>query len=209
MSQAELIELPQNTDLEQADDATLAQALIGGSPAALKVAWQRFVPMVRRILRRSLGPDGDIEDVGQDVFLCLFERVPTLRDPAALKAFVISITVTMTRDELRRRRGRRWVELSRTAALPEPHVVHADPESRQALIHFCHALERINSRDRTAFMLRYIAGMKVAEVADALHVSRPTARRCFTRAWQRVAFIARRDPFLVDYLSAFERRAGP
>ena len=79
MSQAEVIEFPRVSDLEEADDATLARALIGRSPAAPRVAWKRFAPMVRRILRRSLGPEGDIEDVVQDVFLCLFERVPTLR----------------------------------------------------------------------------------------------------------------------------------
>lgn len=209
MSQAEVIEFPRAHDLEEADDAGLARALIARHPAAPRVAWKRFAPMVRRILRRSLGPENDVEDVVQDVFLCLFERVPTLREPAALKAFVISITVSTTRYEIRRRKVRRWVGLSRTAELPDLRVVHADTDSRQALIHFYRALERINSRDRTAFVLRYIEGMEVAEVAQALGISVPTARRCFTRAWQRVAFYASRDPFLVDYLATLERGEGP
>jgi RNA polymerase sigma-70 factor (ECF subfamily) len=209
MSQAEVIAFPRLADLEVVDDATLARALIDKSPAAPRVAWKRFSPMVRRILRRSLGPESDIEDVVQDVFLCLFERVCTLREPAALKAFVISIAVSTTRYEIRRRRVRRWVGLSRTAELPDLRVVHADTDSRQALIHFYRALERINSRDRTAFVLRYIEGMEVAEVADALGISVPTARRCFTRAWQRVSFFASRDPFLVDYLATLDRREGP
>ncbi len=190
--------------LADADDRTLACALIEKNRQAPRVAWTRFAPLVRRILRRSLGPQHDVEDIVQDVFLCLFERVHTLRDPVALKAFVIAITVRTARYEIRRARVRRWVGLSRTAELPDLRVVHADTRSQHALIHFYRALNRINERDRTAFVLRFIEGMEAAEVAAALEVSVPTARRCFTRAWERVTFFAQRDPFLVDYLSTLE-----
>jgi RNA polymerase sigma-70 factor (ECF subfamily) len=190
--------------LSEADDATLAGALIEKNAAAPKVAWTRFAPLVRRILRRSLGPQHDVEDIVQDVFLCLFERVHTLRDPVALKAFVIAITVRTARYEIRRARVRRWVGLSRTSELPDLRVVNADTSSQHALLHFYRALERINERDRTAFILRFVEEMEAAEVAAALDVSVPTARRCFTRAWQRMVFYAQRDPFLVDYLSKLD-----
>lgn len=190
--------------LADADDATLACALIEKNPQAPRIAWTRFAGLVRRILRRSLGPQHEIEDIVQDVFLCLFERVHTLRDPVALKAFVIAITVRTARYEIRRARVRRWVGLSRTAELPDLRVVNADSTSQHALIHFYRALNRINERDRTAFVLRFIEGMEAAEVASALGVSVPTARRCFTRAWERVTFFAQRDPFLIDYLTNLE-----
>lgn len=195
---------PASPPLADADDATLALALIAKEKAAPRVAWNRFAPLVRRILRRSLGPQHDVEDIVQDVFLCLFERVHTLRDPVALKAFVIAITVRTARYEIRRARVRRWVGLSRTAELPDLRVVNADTSAQHALIHFYQTLNRINERDRTAFVLRFVEGMEAAEVAAALDVSVPTARRCFTRAWERVTFFARRDPFLVDYLSKLE-----
>ena len=195
---------PPRAALTEADDATLALALIAKDPAAPRVAWTRFSPLVRRILRRSLGPQHDVEDIVQDVFLCLFQRVHTLRDPVALKAFVIAITVRTIRYEIRRARVRRWVGLSRSPELLDLRVVNADTSARHALIHFYRALDRINQRDRTAFVLRFIEGMEAAEVAVALDVSVPTARRCFTRAWERVTFFAKRDPFLVDYLSQLE-----
>jgi RNA polymerase sigma-70 factor, ECF subfamily len=190
--------------LSRTDDATLASALIEKNSAAPRVAWVRFSPLVRRMLRRSLGPKHEVEDVVQNVFLCLFQRVHTLRDPLALKAFVIAITVRMIRYEVRRARVRRLVGLSRTAELPDLRVVNADSGSRHALIHFYRILDRLNARDRTAFVLRFIEGMDAAEVAAAMAVSVPTARRCFTRAWERVTLLAQRDPFLVDYLSKLE-----
>lgn len=203
-SQAEAMAAPAPLGLAEADDATLARALIERDTRAPRVAWSRFSPMVRRILRRSLGPGHDVEDIVQDVFLCLFERVHTLRDPVAFKGFVIAITVRTARYEIRRARVRRWVGLSRTAELPDTRVVHADSSAQHALIHFYRALERLNARDRTAFVLRFVEGMEASEVAEALEVSVPTARRCFTRAWERITFFARRDPFLVDYLSELD-----
>ena len=62
-----------------------------------------------RLIRRSLGPQHEVEDIVQDVFLCLFGRLHTLRDPVALRAFVIAITVRTARYEIRRARVRRWV----------------------------------------------------------------------------------------------------
>ena len=190
--------------LADADDATLARALIAKNVAAPRVAWTRFSPLVRRILQRTLGPQHDVEDIVQDVFLCLFQRVNTLRDPVALKAFVIAITVRTAHYEIRRARVRRWVGLARTSELPDLRVVEADANARNALIHFYRALDRINARDRAAFVLRFIEGREAAEVAAALNVSVPTARRRFTRGWERVIFFAQRDPFLVDYLSQLE-----
>jgi RNA polymerase sigma-70 factor (ECF subfamily) len=190
--------------LADADDAALARALMERDPGAPRVAWSRFAPLVRRILRRSLGPQHEVEDIVQDVFLCLFQRVHVLRDPFALKSFLIAITVRSAHYEIRRARVRRWVGLWPTAELPDTQAVNADSSAQLALLRFYALLDRINARDRTAFVLRYIEGMEAAEVAAALDVSVPTARRCFTRAWQRVTLWASRDPFLVDYLRQLE-----
>ena len=189
------------------DDELLASALVEKHPLAARVAWDRFSPMVRRMLRRSLGPQHDVEDVVQDVFLGLFQRVATLRDPRALKAFVMGIAVHTVRSTIRRARVRRWLMLPHTAESPEPRALSADGDTQHALIHFYRLLDRLHERDRVAFVLRYIEGMEAAEVAEALGVSIPTARRAFTHARERIALLAQRDPFLRGYLREFKRDA--
>ena len=52
-----------------------------------------------------------------------------------------------------------------------------------------------------SFVFRFVEGMSAEEVAQALGVSVPTARRSFTRAWQRVTYLAQLDPFLEGYVS--------
>jgi RNA polymerase sigma-70 factor (ECF subfamily) len=196
--------LPGGSLVEQ-DDAALARALMANDPRAPRVAWQRFAPMVHRILKRTLGPGADVEDLVQEVFLCLFDRVKTLREPKALKAFVIAIAAMAVRAELRRRRTRRmfWLEVASAPQLP----VHPDPESRQALTHFYLILDRLGAQDRTAFVLRFMEEMELTDVASALQTSLSTTKRRLARVWQRVALLVERDPALAHYLSSIDREA--
>ena len=195
---ARLILLPGAT-LSDADDATLARALIARDPQAPRVLWQRFAPMVFRMLKRSLGPGHDIEDLAQEVFLCVFDKVPGLREPKALKAFVISVTVLTTRHELRRRWVRRWVRLSKKTDAADTETITPDTDAREAMTRFYQILDRVNVNDRTAFALRYMEGLELTEVASALGLSLATTKRRLARVWNRVVLLVERDPLLVQY----------
>jgi RNA polymerase sigma-70 factor (ECF subfamily) len=186
--------------LSELGDAQLVAAILQGDPGAPRAVWERFAPLVRRIVRRSLGPSFDIEDVVQDVFLRLFDRVGTLRDPAALRAFLVSITMLSVRGEVRKRRVRRMVGLAPAAQLAELRVVHTDHAAREALARFYELLDRLNTRERAAFVLCYVEQMSDSEVASALNVSIPTVRRSSARAYERVMMLARKDPSLVDFM---------
>src|SRR5207244_2962735 len=70
-------------------DVELAHALIAGQPNAPELAWDRYAPLVHRIVSRALGPDAEVEDVTQEIFYRLFARVRTLRKPEALRSFVV------------------------------------------------------------------------------------------------------------------------
>lgn len=198
---------PAGPALHDASDETLARALIANQLSAPRVAWQRFSPMVRRILRRSLGPGSDTEDLVQEVFLCLFTKVKNLREPKVLKAFIISITTLTVRQELRRRKMRRWVGLGKDASVADLRVVHPDPDAREALDRFYAILDRFSSRDRTAFVLRFIEGLELTEVASAIGVSLATTKRCLSRTWRRMLLHVDRDPVLGEYLKAEVERS--
>jgi RNA polymerase sigma-70 factor (ECF subfamily) len=195
---ARLIVLP-GTALSDADDATLARALIARDPQAPRVLWRRYAPMVFRMLRRALGPNHDLDDLAQEVFLCVFDKVPTLREPKALKAFVISVTMLTTRQELRRRWVRRWVRLSGTKDAAELEVVTPDTDAREALQRFYAILDRVNAKDRSAFVLRFMEGLELTEVAAAMGLSLATTKRRLARVWGKVILLVERDPVLAQY----------
>jgi len=196
---AHLYVLP-GASLADADDATLAHALIERDPLAPRVLWKRYAPMVHRMLRRTLGPGQDLEDIAQEVFLCVFEKVPGLREPKALKAFVISITALTARGELRRRWVRRWVRLPRASDAPDLRGVSVDSDAREALSRFYAILDHVNAVDRTAFVLRFMEGMELGEIAAATGLSLATTKRRLAKAWARVSMLVGRDPSLMGYL---------
>jgi RNA polymerase sigma-70 factor, ECF subfamily len=184
------------------DDARLVAELRAGAPGAPGLLWDRYAAVARRILQRMLGPSADVEDALQDVFLRLFRDLRTLREPSALKSFLIGITLHVATSELRRRRARRWLMLSDDGALPEP-ASAADPstvEERQALHALYGLLDRLDTKRRSVFVLRYVEGLELAELALVLNCSLATVKRRVAEAAERVSLLAERDPRLASYV---------
>ena len=187
------------------EDADLVRALIAREPHAARVLWRRFAPMVFRILRRTLGPGHDVEDFAQEIFLCVFEKVSKLREPTALRKFVISTTVLTSRSEIRRRWVRRWIRLAVTGDASEDAIIEVDTDSREALWRFYGVLDRLRPRDRTLFVMRYIEERPLMQAAEALGISLATTKRRLARAQAKVQLLVERDPVLCDYVT---RHAG-
>ena len=195
---AELRIVPREQEAH-ADDRHLAQALIEGESWAPAAAWNKLAPMVFRFLNRVLGPDGEAEDLTQEVFLRVFAKVRGLRHPDALRSFVFSVAVRTLKSELRRRRVRRAFAQSEADSALDRAVDVIDAEARQALRRFYAILDHLNADDRAAFVLRHMEGMKLEEIAEALGVSLATVKRRLDRAGQAVSRRVERDAALAAY----------
>jgi RNA polymerase sigma-70 factor (ECF subfamily) len=181
------------------DDAAVAHLLLEGDPRAPRLAWHQFAPMVHRMLKRAFGPEHEVDDLVQEVFLTLFKRVHTLREPQALKAFVIAVTAHTIRYELRRRKALRWLHFG---DLPDARAADSDLDSREAVVRLYRILDRQGASDRTVFVLRYLEGLELVDVSQALGVSLATAKRRVARAWRRVVASASRDEALIAYVAS-------
>jgi RNA polymerase sigma-70 factor (ECF subfamily) len=185
-------------------DADLVRAFAKGDSSAAGMIWTRHAPMVYRLLERALGPDGEAEDLTQDVFLTTFARLPTLRNTDALRSFIYSVALRTLKWELRRRRVRRILHLSHTGHLPELPVRAVDSEARQLLARFYALLDELGSNERTAFVLRHMEEFKLEEIAERMEVSLATVKRWVSRASQKVSVLVEAD----RELSAYFRQLG-
>ena len=172
---------------ENAQDFELARALIAGAPNAAEMAWDRYAPLVHRIVSRAIGPDAEVEYVTQEIFYRLFSRIGTLRKPEALRSFVISFAIRIVKWELRRRRARRWLTLSETGDVPDEQLMVMDAESRYALRRLYNLLDRLSTRERLVLVLRHVEGMTLEEIAEAMELSLATVKRGLRRASLRVS----------------------
>jgi RNA polymerase sigma-70 factor (ECF subfamily) len=183
------------------DDAALVVAVRAGEPGAAGRMWDRYASLVRGILRRMLGPV-DVDDGVQDAFLRLFRDLGSLRDPAALRSFLIGITLHVAKSELRRRRAKRWLRLFDDGIIAEPEALAENEwhEPRAAVLRLYELLDRISDERRTVFVLRYVEGLELAELSAVLDCSLATTKRRVADASRRVCLLAASDPLLAPYL---------
>jgi RNA polymerase sigma-70 factor (ECF subfamily) len=181
---------------EPTSDVDLARALIAGEPGAAQVAWDRYAPLVHRIVSRALGPEAEVEDVTQEIFYRLFTRIRSLRKPEALRSFVVSFALRIVKWELRRRRARRWLTLSETGDVPDDQLLFVTADSRYVLRRLYRLLDQLATRDRLVLVLRHVEGMTLEEIAEALGISLATVKRSLRHASDRLSSLVDADAAL-------------
>jgi RNA polymerase sigma-70 factor (ECF subfamily) len=171
-----------------------------GDLRAATLVWNRYSPAVRGVLFRALGPGHDIEDLLQDVFIGFFRNIGSLRDPSALRPFLVGIAIRTARTSLRKKRVRRWLHLSDDGELPEVPATQADVGTREALRRLYIILDELPDRERLAFVLRHTEGHELTEAAATLGVSLATVKRMLARAEAHVEARAGADDLLSDWM---------
>jgi RNA polymerase sigma-70 factor (ECF subfamily) len=198
-SRARLVALPSPT-LAQADDTTLARAASSGDPRATSVLWDRFSPLVRRMLRRTLGPHADVDDLLQQVFLRVLSQLGGLPEAAQLRPVVVATTVRVLSTELRRQRVRRLFRLR--SPWHTPTTGPNDATTRSALTSIYRVLDGLDADARLAFTLKHFEGLPLTELATAMDASLASAKRRLARANARVQAALKADPALRAYATA-------
>lgn len=191
-----LAELPLGT----LSDAALVAALIQGSERAASAIWHRHAATVRRTLARSLGPDQDLEDLLQEVFIGFVKSAERLEDPNNLRSYLASIAFRLAAMEIRRRKVRRWVTLTSSGEVPDAPALEREPDETRALRELYRILDQLSARDRLIFVARYVEGMQIDETAAALDLSKATVWRSGKAALARVVAEAQTRPALAAYV---------
>ncbi len=114
------------------------------------------------------------EDVLMDTLLAALDRASSLRDPAALRPWLMRIATNHALGH--RRRGTRVIHLT---VLPDTPGPDTDPDDHLVLVE---ALERLPVRARAAVALHYYADLSVADVAAAMGTSPNTVKTQLRRA---------------------------
>jgi RNA polymerase sigma-70 factor (ECF subfamily) len=179
-------------------------ALRAGREGARDEIVRRCSPDVERVLYRVLGPDSEIEDVAHDVFMVAFTSLDQLRQPHALRSWLVGIAIRKVKKLMRRRKRWRFVLDFAPGELPEHEASVAPAEVSEALRSTYRILERIPVDDRVAFALRTIGEMDLVTVAEVTGVSLATAKRRIARAHRRFVDLARESDILSPWLDKEE-----
>ncbi|MCA2980013.1 MAG: sigma-70 family RNA polymerase sigma factor [Myxococcaceae bacterium] len=163
----------------QQDEAELLRAFRDGRREAPTALWRRFGMRIHRLVLRTLGPDDAVEELAQEAFTRVLERVGSVRHEAALEGFVVAVTLNTVRGELRRRRRRRFFSFLFPAEEP---LTDDDPSAKLEVKQLFDALDALTVDQRLAFTLRHLEQFELTEVAQAMGVSLATAKRRLVEA---------------------------
>jgi RNA polymerase sigma-70 factor (ECF subfamily) len=184
---------------EVESDAALALAVRNQDLAAAGRLYDRYARNVRAMVLRLLGPDTEADDVVQEVFVAAITSIHRLREPAALRSWLLGIAVGKVRDNLRSRWRRRWLSFHPTDELPERPVpsteAHADVAQEVSAL-----LDQLPPEERIALILHRLEGMSLEEASTTTGMSVSTFKRRLARAEAKFMLRAGRRPALSDWL---------
>jgi RNA polymerase sigma-70 factor, ECF subfamily len=170
---------PKLSSLPQ-DDAGLVRAALAGDRASEEQLYLRHVHYVNGLLVRLLGSQAEAEDAVQETFVIALDRLAELREPAAFRGWLAQIAVSQAGRRFRRAKLLRVLGLHRGEdaavmdSLPAP---HASLEAQADVATIAQLVARLAADVRVAWLLRYVAGESLDEVAEDCRCSLATAKR--------------------------------
>lgn len=139
-----------------------------------------------RLARRLVWDGEEARDLVQSALADAYEKRHTLRDARTGPAWLRRILVSRVMSHLRRRRV--WHFLREALELGPP--AEPSPEEHFAGVErwrtFGRALRTLPAQQATAFALRYLEGLELDAIAEAMGIGRGTVRIHLYRALQKL-----------------------
>lgn len=167
------------------DEADLVRDAITGRRSAQHALYERHYARVRTRIARLLGRSSEVDDVLQDTFVSAFRDLDQLTDATRFSSWVCGIAVHQVHRRLRRRHLLSRLGFVRDPDEPTLHDAvdpSAGPETQLLLKQLDTALHVLPPRQRVAWILRYIEGCQLEEVAAHCQTSLATTKRDLNHA---------------------------
>jgi RNA polymerase sigma-70 factor (ECF subfamily) len=165
----------QGTLAADADDAVLAAA---GDAGAFERLYQRHVPRIHSLARRMVGEDL-ANEVTQDVFVRVWEKLATFRGDAAFGTWLyrVAVNVILGRRKKLGIRRERFVEGDEAIGR-----LSSRPVGSETVVDFESAIQRLPDGARDVFVLHDVEGYKHKEIAGQLGITEGTSKSQLHRA---------------------------
>ncbi len=174
------------------DETQIIKRVLAGDRDAYRVLVESHYQYAFRIAYRLAGQQSDAEEITQEAFLRAYTKLSTFRHDSTFSTWVNRITMNIALNLLERRKrdlsqGGEQISESHSSRVlhqvsdrrPGPERLLLDKEFtslRQI------AMEALTPMERTAFTLRHVEEMPIAEIASALRVPPNSAKQAVFRA---------------------------
>lgn len=157
------------------------RVVVGGAPLGEALdfdsVFRRYSPYVASVGLRLLGRDDELDDLVQDVFLEAHRGLRHVRDANAIKGWLARICVRRAVRRLRRRKLRAWLSLDSFEHEPTYASPEASPEARAEVARLYAQLEQLPTLTRAVWVLRFLEGEGLDDIAAFCACSKSTVQR--------------------------------
>jgi RNA polymerase sigma-70 factor (ECF subfamily) len=182
--------------LPQPDLGVLRKAQRGDERAFSIIVRTYEQPVYNYVLRLT-GDRVLSEDLTQEVFLRVFQGLPSFSLRSRFTTWLFQVTKNRVLDELRamERRPRAIVALE---DIPPLEVVDAPVERQETIDAVWRAVEGLNPDLKMALLLRDVVGLSYAEIAETLEITLATVKWRIYKAREEVQLALQREGISVS-----------
>ena len=162
----------------------LRLAALDGDPAAMEGLLAALEPLVSRRCSRMLPCRQDAEEAAQDAMLAVAANLADFRGTGSFPGWVSTIAANAARTTYRRLKQRCDRAVSDLPERPDPRTTSVIAGSRIDLLEALEELERDHPQLARAFVLRDLAALSYAEIAESEDAPLGTVQARIHRARQ-------------------------
>lgn len=152
-------------------DEALFDAYRAGDERAFQQLFDRYAPLLLRLVGRDVRRSAEAEEIVQDAFLHLHRSAADFRQGARLRPWLMTIALNLKREHFRRRSRRPEAPLEldgrQDPVAASPRIL----ERRHARTQIDRALSSLPENQREVIVLHWFGGLSFREVAGAVGAS--------------------------------------
>ena len=175
------------------EDVALIQRILTDDEAAFAELVKKYQKAVHTLAWRKIGDFHIAEDITQDTFLNVYQKLHTLKDPNQFAGWLYVITTNLCSTWLRKKRiqTERLEDVETTMAQRDAYSEHVTADSKKTAVETQREvvkklLAKLKESERTVMSLHYLGEMKVEEISRFLGVSTSTIKSRLRRARHRL-----------------------
>ena len=182
-------------------DEDLVRQFHDGNEDAFRLLVERNQDKVRSIILYTLNRNDVVDDIAQDVFIKVYKGLDNFRFDSKFYTWLYRITVNKCRDELRKRRWKRFIPLNHSSGNEEPKNVtglttEQNHNDFKDAVHA--ALQKLPAKYREIIVLKDIEDYSYEEIAEILECRMGTVKSRLSRA--RVELRKILEPYISEVL---------
>jgi RNA polymerase sigma-70 factor (ECF subfamily) len=176
-------------------DEQLVEACLAGEVEAFDILVDRWQRKIRGAVYRVVRSEDEAQDICQEAFLKAFRGLNSFKHEARFSSWLYQIALNLSRDRLRRQKGRNWVSLDELPEAAPGGDRRSPPEGerfvevREVQERVANAVAELPEEQREAVILKEYQGLTFPEIAEIQGVPVSTVK---TRLYRGLSVLRER-----------------